>query len=247
VGRSEHSRSSGPGPQTRPANQDACSLCGVRGVSVCAPLQAAGLAAVEEIKSKIKLAPGETLLDEAEPAVDLFSVTEGCIKLFKLLADGRRQITGFLFEGDFLGLASGNTYAYSAEAVTAARLCRFNRKAFKQLLLNHPEMEHALLERTSNELAQAQEQMVLLGRKTAKERIASFLIQLRNRHLPKGQDGVVTVPMSRSDIADYLGLTTETVSRTLTRLKNEGAIEVIGSGQIRLLRPDDLTEIAEAS
>ncbi|GAB5470734.1 MAG: helix-turn-helix domain-containing protein [Rhodospirillales bacterium] len=233
-----------PGPAEMPA---ACAVCGVRALTVCAPLTNSGLAAVDAIASRHEFAAGQGLFDEGEPARHVFNVTEGAVKIFKLLSDGRRQVTGFLFAGDFLGLASGEAYAYSAEAVTGTKLCRFQRSQLEQVLRRYPEMERRLLEIAGHELAEAQDQMLLLGRKTAKERIASFLLLLSRRAEAGGRSAdPVQVPMSRNDIADYLGLTTETVSRTITKLKSDGLIELQAGGLIRLADRDRLLEISDS-
>lgn len=221
-----------PRPGGRPGG---CAACAVRGLTVCAPLNPAGLAEVETHSTQLVLSAGDQLFDEGQRADHVFNVTEGTLKIFKLLPDGRRQVTGFLFAGDFLGLASQETYAYSAEAVTQARLCRFQRRQLDNILGRHPEMERGLLTKASHELAEAQEQMLLLGRKTARERVASFLLLLSRRAKQRGAIAEpINVPMSRTDIADYLGLTTETVSRTFTRLKNEGTIRLLPGGKVSL-------------
>jgi len=231
-----------PRPGGRAGN---CAACAVRGLTVCAPLNPAGLAEVEGLSTQLALAAGDQLFDEGEKAEHVFNVTEGTLKIFKLLPDGRRQVTGFLFAGDFLGLANQETYAYSAEAVTPVRLCRFQRRQLDGLLGRHPEMERRLLSKASHELAEAQEQMLLLGRKTAKERVASFLLLLSRRARQRGvADDPVPVPMSRTDIADYLGLTTETVSRTVTRLKSEGLIRLLPGGKVGLADRAALNELS---
>ena len=126
------------------------------------------------------------------------------------------------------------------------RYCRFARKPLEQFLGEVPKMERQLLTIASNELAAAQEQMVLLGRKTAREKLASFLITLshRMRRLGKSEE-VLDLPMSRADIADYLGLTTETVSRTFTQFRTAGLIELPKAGGVRLRNRDALVEISE--
>ncbi len=233
-------------PREEPAIPHACAVCGVRSLTVCAPLDNEALTAVDHIATRRSFESGDGIFDEGEPARHVFNVTEGAVKIFKLLADGRRQVTGFLFAGDFLGLASDEAYAYSAEAVTRTKLCRFQRRELDEMLQRYPQMERRLLDIAGNELAQAQEQMLLLGRKTAKERIASFLLLLSRRAKQGGrQENPVTVPMSRNDIADYLGLTTETVSRTFTKLKTEGLIELLREGKVRLADREALSEIAE--
>jgi len=223
-----------------------CQACTVRHLTLCAALGEAELSAMSAIVSSVELTPGDPLFDEGEPAGYLFNVTAGAVKIYKLLPDGRRQMTGFLFPGDFLGLANDRTYAYSAEAVTYTTLCRFPRPKLENLLEMYPKMERRLLGMASHELAVAQEQMLLLGRKTAREKIASFLLMLSDRAVQRGQaENPVAVPMSRNDIGDFLGLTTETVSRTFTQLKQSGAIVLLQGGKIDLSDRPGLEHIAE--
>ena len=218
----------------------------MRHLTLCAALEEHELAQMSAITSYVELSPGDPLFDEAEPAEHLFNVTAGAVKIYKLLADGRRQMTGFLFPGDFLGLANQETYAYSAEAITHTALCRFPRRKLERLLEKYPKMEHRLLGMASHELAVAQEQMLLLGRKTAREKIASFLLMLSRRAIQRGQAGdPVSVPMSRNDIGDFLGLTTETVSRTFTQLKQGGGITLLQGGKVALADRARLDGIAE--
>jgi len=173
------------------------------------------------------------LFREGDPADSFFNVTAGTAKLFKLLPDGRRQITGFVGPGHFLGLAVSDTYAFSAEAIEPVRFCRFPRARLRRLLDDFPAMEKRLLEVAANELVAAQEQMLLLGRKTARERLASFLLLQSRQGLACGHSRQrFNLPMTRGDIADYLGLTIETVSRTLTRLRGERMIEVVSQNEL---------------
>ena len=185
------------------------------------------------------------LAREGDPARHLFNVTAGSLRVYKLLPDGRRQITGFLFAGDFLGLASGEAFGFTAEAMEASSLCRFRRDAYRTLVRETPDLEQALLTRTSHELAAAQNQMLLLGRKTAQERVASFLLDLPS-HDPSrsAPDNHVRLPMTRAEIADYLGLTIETVSRVLSRLKASGVVRLVSLHELQVLRPDQLQAIA---
>ena len=213
-----------------------CAGCTVRHLTLCAALDEREVADMAVIMTSVELGPGDPLFDEGEPAKHVFNVTAGAIKIYKLLADGRRQMTGFLFPGDFLGLANDDNYAYSAEAVTYSTLCRFPRVKLEPLLERYPKMEHRLLGMASHELAVAQEQMLLLGRKNAREKVASFLLMLSRRAEQRGQpSNPISVPMSRNDIGDFLGLTTETVSRTITQLKSSGAISLLSNGKIDLL------------
>ena len=236
-----------PIPRTAPLSSP-CGACSVRQLTICAELDARELAEMSAILSRLVLEPGDPLFLEGEAARHLFNVTAGAVKIYKLLADGRRQMTGFLFPGDFLGLANDDTYAYSATAVTKTWVCRFPRGKLETLLKRFPKMEQRLFAMASHELAVAQEQMLLLGRKTAREKIASFLLMLSGRAVRRGQaDNPVSVPMTRADIGDYLGLTIETVSRTFTQLRKSGMITLLPEGKVRLEDRGRLEEMAEGT
>ncbi len=223
-----------------------CSACAIRHLTICAGLQAEELHQLAAIVTNQELDPGQGLFDECEPARNVYNVTAGTMKIYKLLPDGRCQITGFLFPGDFLGLANKEIYAFSAEAVNHVVLCRFNRRKLEDLLERVPGMEKRLLAMASHELAVAQEQMLLLGRKSAKERVASFLLMLSGNAARRGQaNNPVSVPMSRADIGDFLGLTTETVSRTFTQLRKTEVISLEPGGSVNFLNREALSEIAE--
>jgi CRP/FNR family transcriptional regulator len=212
-----------------------CAVCEARPLSVCNAIGDADLARLATIAMVTEAAPGECFIAEGEPANCFFNVTAGSAKLFKLLPDGRRQITGFVGAGHFLGLAVSDTYAFGAEAIEHMRFCRFSRARLRTLLDDFPLMEKRLLEVAANELVAAQEQMLLLGRKTARERLASFLVMQSRQGMPSGQSRQrFRLPMTRSDIADYLGLTIETVSRTLTRLRAEGMIAIMSQSELAI-------------
>jgi CRP/FNR family transcriptional regulator len=216
-----------------------CVACDARSFSVCNAIDARDLDRLAALATSLTVEAGRTFIEEGDPAECFFNVTAGTAKLFKLLPDGRRQITGFASTGTFLGLAVSSTYAFGAEALDPMHICRFSRPKLRALLDDFPAMEKRLLEVASNELVAAQEQMLLLGRKTARERLASFLVN-RAASLPNGTGGALrngvrmTLPMTRSDIADYLGLTIETVSRTLTRFKSERLIDIPNASEIVL-------------
>lgn len=225
---------------------EGCANCSVRHLSICASLNEAELSELAKIAASIDLKPHETVLSEGEPADYLYNVTQGAIELYKLLPDGRRQITGFLFPGDFVGIAMNSAYSYSGEAVTQSRLCRFPRRKLEELLDRFPQLERRLLNVASNELAQAQDQMLLLGRKTAKEKLCSFLLNLSGRTESRGGNPHdIPLPMSRSDIGDYLGLTTETVSRNFTQLKTSGVIQMREGGVVHVPDLERLRDLSE--
>ncbi len=223
-----------------------CAACAVRRLAVCSALEDGDLGELDAILHHTNLGPGDSLFDEGEPAENVYNLTSGCLKLYKLLPDGRRQVTGFLFAGDFVGLANSDEYIYSAEAVNRVALCRFEKPKLDKLMNAHPSLEKRLLTMARFELAEAQEQILMLGRKTAKERIASFILMLSERAHRRGEpENPVAFPMSRNDIGDYLGLTTETVSRTLTRLRKSGVLTMDTDRSISVNDRDALSDIAE--
>lgn len=223
-----------------------CAACTVRDLSICSALDDDELTHLAAIASTTTYAPHDPIIDEGEAAASLFNVTSGTVRLYKLLPDGRRQITGFLSNGDFLGIALNDSYTYSAEAVDRVTVCRFPRKKLEALLDRFPKLEKRLLGVASNELVQAQDQMMLLGRKTAKEKIVTFLLSLSRRQDAMGLPASpVALPMSRSDIADYLGLTTETVSRTFSILKRDQMIRIQEGGKVALPDIDMLKDLAD--
>lgn len=192
-----------------------------------------------------RLKPRQPLFHEGDSADIVHNLTRGSMKLYKLLPDGRRQVTGFLFAGDFLGIAAGDEHGFTAEALEDCELCRFPRMRFDLFLREHPEMEHELLRMAAHELAAAQAQMLLLGRKTAAERVASFLFSLYRRC--RGADPAADsfrLTMYRSDIADYLGLTKETVSRSLTAFKARRLIRFLPGDEVRIVDAPALARIA---
>ena len=198
------------------------------------------------IARTIDLATQQNVFFEGDDADNLFVLISGALKLYKLLPDGRRQIIGFLFSGDLLGLAFNDVYHYTAEALAPSRLCRLPRSRIEALLADLPKLSNRLLNLASNEMAVAQSHMLLLGRKTAKERLASFLLQLAERAGQRGKfESLLRLPMSRGDIGDFLGLTVETVSRTVTKLKADGLIALREGNVVELRDLDGLVEIAE--
>jgi len=223
----------------------ACLDCDVRSVAVCAAVGPDMLPRLAAIATERSLDPEQVLFDEGEVAGSAYVITAGMLKLYKVLFDGRRQVVGFMVPGDFLGLAFGRLYMYTAEAVTPITVCCFRRPQFLSLLEDCPALEKEVLLRTSTELAAAQEQMLLLGRKSATERLASFILAMaRRRRVPTNDP--VELPMSRVDIADYLGLTVETVSRTFSLLRKKALIELREKHQVAITRPAQLEQLSGA-
>jgi CRP/FNR family transcriptional regulator len=232
-----------PLPQGHP-----CQGCEVRDKAVCGVLDCARLEEFRNLGWTLRLASGQVLFHEGDPATRVFTLTKGTLKLYKLLVDGRRQVTGFLHPGDFLGISIDDEHAFSAEALEDAQLCWFPRSRFDDFVEDEVTMERELYRMAAHELAAAQQQFVLLGRKTATERLASFLLMLAKRaEMSNGVGaGMVRLPMSRSDIADYLGLTKETVSRVISALKRDRIIRLETLDVIKVLDRDRLEQLAEA-
>ena len=233
-----------PGCVDRPQANN-CDSCGARALTVCGAVGDADLQRLSDLAEVMTLKTGAVLAREGDPAPHVFSITSGSLRVYKLLPDGRRQITGFLFAGDFLGLAIGDDYVFSAEAMEPSTVCRFRKGPFRALVERSPPLEHMLLNRTMHELAAAQNQMLLLGRKTAIERMAYFLLDLPGHDPARpSAPGHVRLPMKRAEIADYLGLTIETVSRVLTRMKVKGLISTPTPSDLVIERPDRMRQHA---
>jgi len=196
----------------------------------------------------VNKAAGQTIVVEGDPRTHVFRVLTGALRLYKALADGRRQVIDFLVAGECFGLIGPEHYSCSVEAIVASTVARYPRGNLESALRADPELAMRLLELAETELERAHDQMLLLGRKSAEEKVAAFLTGFVRRR--GGQfDGRVRIrlPMSRQDMADYLGLTIETVSRTLTRFRQEGLIVLATRQELILQRPLALEALAEAS
>lgn len=180
---------------------------------------------------------GQIIRMEAAPLAFYANMVSGVAKMFKSTPDGRQQIVGLLFPGYFIDNVFAKKATCSVEAVSKVRLNAFPKKPFEKFVRNDPDLEHRLLTMALHDLEEAQEWMLLLGRKTAREKVATFLYMLASRkiHLPcphtladrlAGKEGeiVFDIPLVRSDIADYLGLTMETVCRQMTNLRKDGVV-----------------------
>jgi CRP/FNR family transcriptional regulator, nitrogen fixation regulation protein len=178
---------------------------------------------------------GSEIYGEREPAEYVYQVTSGAVRSYKLLSDGRRQIGAFHLAGDIFGLENGNEHRFTTEAIvdTTVRLVR--RQSLEIVAESDAMVARNLLSMTTNNLQHAEDHMLLLGRKTSLERVAAFLLEMDGRLTASG---VMALPMSRRDIADYLGLTLETVSRALSRLHELGALGFVGNTQRQIVLLD---------
>jgi CRP/FNR family transcriptional regulator len=223
----------------KPTPRD-CGDCPIRHRAVCANCEADDLIILDQMKSYRSYHAGEVILWAGEDMPLVGSVVTGVVSLTRTLEDGRRQVVGVLLPSDFVGRPDRSVAPYDAIAATDVTLCQFQRRPFRDLIARTPAIGHRLLEMTFDELDAAREWMLLLGRKTAREKIASFLVILARREgMLKGNaaDGLTfDLPLTRESMADYLGLTIETVSRQITALKGEGVIRL--EGQRRIHVPD---------
>ncbi|HWI28062.1 MAG TPA: helix-turn-helix domain-containing protein [Stellaceae bacterium] len=203
-----------------------------------------GLSALDRIGSVITLRRDRALFREGDSAKDCHKVLTGALRSCRLLPDGRRHIGEFLLPGDFIGLDLDATRRFTAEAVSDATLMRYPQVAVERLIQQQPKLGKRLLAEVWNGLSAAQAQLLLLGRKNAVERVASFLLLMAQR---AGDGDHFCLPMTRNDIADHLGLTTETVSRTFGQLKSQGVIRLAASSQVVLRDRVELEALAEAA
>jgi len=185
--------------------------------------------------SEFSYRKGSEIYGEKEPAEYVYQVKSGAVRSYKLLSDGRRQIGAFHLAGDIFGLENGSTHRFTTEAIvdTKARLIR--RQSLETVAERDALVAKNLLSMTTDNLQHAEDHMLLLGRKTSLERVAAFLLEMDKRLTAAG---VMALPMSRRDIADYLGLTLETVSRALSRLHELGVLGFIGNTQRQIVLLD---------
>lgn len=223
-----------------------CADCAIRCFSVCAALDKAELRELEHLGRHIHFVSCETVFGQEELTTSVYNLLEGVMRLYKLLPDGRRQIVGFALPGDFLGMATSARHSFSADAIGAVAVCRFSKTSFARFIEDKPHLLRRINELVVRELSQAQDHMVLLGRRSAEEKVATFLLSWRDRLVQlRGPADAVPLPMSRQDIADFLGLTIETVSRTFTKLERDRVIG-IQPGSVRLLDPARAEAMAAA-
>jgi CRP/FNR family nitrogen fixation transcriptional regulator len=185
---------------------------------------------IELMGAVVPFARNSEIFGENEPADYLYKLVSGSVRSYKVLVDGRRQIGAFYVPGDIFGLETADAHTFSAEAITDCKILVIKRSAVMALAARDPDVARQMWAATARELKRMQEHSLLLI-KTAQERVASFLLEMAERVTA---DGLVELPMSRQDIADYLGLTIETVSRTLTQLEKTAAIGVPSSRRILL-------------
>ena len=223
-----------------------CGDCPIRHRAVCARCEADELAKLDEIKYYRSFQAGETVIWSGDRMDFVASVVSGIATLTQTMEDGRRQMVGPLLPSDFVGRPGRSSAAYDVTATTDLVMCCFRKKPFEEMMNSTPHISQRLLEMTLDELDAAREWMLLLGRKTAREKIASLfaLLARRDASLKSGPGACsFDLPLSREEMADYLGLTLETVSRQISALKREGIIALEGKRHIKVANFDRLAEL----
>lgn len=216
-----------------------CSSCPIRHRAVCARCDNDELERLNDIKFYKSYTAGQTIAMRGDALDSVASVVSGTATLERVIEDGRTQMVGLLLPSDFIGRPGRETLQYDVTAVSDVTLCCFQRKPFETLLMEIPAVQQRLLEMALDELDAARDWMLLLGRKTAREKIASLLMLIAKRTMhPDGKVmGDITrieLPISRETMANFLGLTIETVSRQFTGLRKDGVIDLDGNRVVRI-------------
>jgi len=228
----------------------ACLDCAVRDQALCKALSPEDLGKLNRLSYRKRYAAGQSISAPSTAEGWCATILTGVVKLTKSLPDGRQQIVGLLFPSDFLGRPFKTTRPYAAEAATDVALCCYNQKQFEHLLAEQPELKQLLLERTLDAVDAAHEWMLLLGCKSAKERVAALLLLIARRLASDAATGgvqpplTIELPLSRAEIADYLGLRLETVSRQLNRLEAAGVIKRFARRGIGICDQRELERLA---
>jgi CRP/FNR family transcriptional regulator len=234
-------------PIVFPLSQD-CNSCPIRHRAVCARCESDELARLEQLKYYRSFQAGQTVIWSGDRMDFVASVVSGIATLTQTMEDGRRQMVGLLLPSDFVGRPGRSTAAYDVTATTDLVMCCFRKKPFEELILSTPHISQRLLEMTLDELDAAREWMLLLGRKTAREKIASLLAIIARRDVslnPRSKGPIVfDLPLTREEMADYLGLTLETVSRQVSALRRDGVISLEGKRHVTVNDFDRLLEVA---
>ena len=221
-----------------------CALCKIRSYSFCRCLHDDELKVFQEISTEKKYENNRNIFLQQDKSVNLFNITEGNVKIYQLLNDGRIQIIGFLYPGDFFGSYKNGKYNYSADAIGNVRVCAFDQEKLDKYIEKNMTLAKELLHLTSHELTLAQDRISVLGKFSATERLAKFIFNISEQRKRIGwKNNPISLPMTRQDIADYLGLTIETVSREFSKLKTSNIIKILNSKQIFISDFEKLSNI----
>jgi len=209
--------------------REKCGACPIRHRAICARCEDHELARLEGIKSYATFEAGQPIIWRGDELTTFSSLVIGIASLSRTMEDGRTQVVGLLLPSDFIGRPGRAHVDFDVTAVTDVTLCQFKRKPFEALVEEVPHISQRMMEMALDELNAAREWMVLLGRKTAREKIATFLEMIvRRSTIPEQRTTQYTLPLTREEIANFLGLTLETISRQLSAMKKEGLVEFEG-------------------
>ena len=237
--------------KTPPKDHDVCEVCEARACGMCSDLAPNQLDNLRKITRNRAYKAGEVIFSDDQPLESYATIKAGIVKLSKVLPDGRQQTIGLCFPPDFIGRTYKDKNAYFASAVTDVAVCTFPRDMFNSFLKKTPTLEHRLFELTLNELDTARELMLMLGRMSALEKVATLIINLSERlhraHTLQGEPSnelSFELPLTREEISDFLGLTIETVSRQFSQLNKQNLINITQKRYIEILDKDKLKELA---
>ena len=223
-----------------------CGECSARKLSLCGALDDDQVKDIADLSKNQSIKANQMICREGEAANYIYIIQSGSVRVFKMLGDGRRQIVFFLFPTDCFGLAGLEKYGYTIETITEVKLCRMPKNQLLAKLNDLPTLPHKILEITRTSLQFSIDQILLLGQKKANEKLCSFLLQMAEKtsNVDNKVHGLINLPMCRSDIADYLGVTKETVSRQFTILSKDRVISLFDNASIKIIDLDRLKLIA---
>jgi CRP/FNR family transcriptional regulator len=222
-----------------------CASCEARHKGMCGALTPDELLALSRATHRARHEAGAELVGDSTAITSYANVMKGVVKLTKVLEDGRQQLVGLQFAPDLLGRLYGEQHQVTAEAASDVELCVVPRRALEQMIADSPALERRLMQQTLKELDQARNWMVTLGRKSAQEKVASFLYLIATQAEPTQHADQISfdLPLSRADIADFLGLTIETVSRQMTKLRQMGVIDIHNNRHVAVGDVDRLRDL----
>lgn len=224
-----------------------CAKCAGAVKGLCHALNDADHAVLSSVSTSVRLPARSAVFREGDQARAVFTLVDGAAKLLRSMPDGRQQIIGFRFPGDLIGYTARDRYPFDAELVADATVCRVDRVRLESLSRECAAMSHRLLELCAEDLAAAQDQLGAMAHRSAEGRVATFLLTLHAAARRNGSAGrILSLPMTRTDIGDYLGLTIESVSRVFASLRRAGLVEEPARGSLVLTNVPALEALAEA-
>jgi len=223
-----------------------CDSCAARQSRLCSAMDSEGIRELDSLATRIGVDHGQYLFEEEDPTSYVYNIKSGMGLLERLSSDGRRQIMAFLYPGDFVGLMPDALLSVSAKALGPVTACRWSMSDMDRLMDKRPELEHRIRRIANRVLATTMDQVFVLGCKNAREKLAFFLLHMERRQKAAiGEAATIHLPMTRGDIADYLGVTVETISRVFSQIKKEGLIALPDPNEVVIMKRQELEDIAE--